>query len=621
MSVITELSLTCTPPPALARDAMSTADRRARAEALGTKMLDFAEQWCERRDDGETYWDFEEAMREVAAELGRAATELMLSAANERYSAGLPARCTVGDREFRRCPDEPRSFNTWFGIVRYGRTYMRAVEGGAGFYPLDADLGILSDRISPALLSTAARLASRVSYGEAREILGWFVPQPPATEVIEQTVLGFGHHTDAWFEQAPAPEDDGDVLVVLTDGKGVPTAKDSELEQRRGPRKDRPAAPSPRHRGRQSRADRGPRPRKKKGDKSKNAKMSNVVVMYSLRRDGELLLGPINRRVYASFGPKRHAFEFARREAEKRGFGPGTSKTVQIVTDGDRDLHRYTDEYFPAAQYPGRVKTVDVMHVLEKLWLAGCCRYKEGTPELAAWVKAQEDLLYADRANEVVAELRRWLESTPKRGPGNKGRRKRLTDTIRYIEDRLDMMAYGTFRELDLEVGSGQVEGAVNYVVARRCDHGGMRWIKERAQAVLHLRCIDINGDWDAFTHWAVDRLQQEARADGTRPRLQTQHAAALPTVIGTAAMQARADDKDGGHNEPPPERAQHAAITTQHTPPSSGSSTDHATDAFQVGAQDAPGDSPSDSAAGTFRQWMSHAIIQLTSMVFAAPA
>ena len=36
-------------------------------------------------------------------------------------------------------------------------------------------------------------------------------------------------------------------------------------------------------------------------------------------------------------------------------------------------------------------------------------------------------------------------------------------------------------------------------MIAKRCDHGGMRWIKERAEALLKLRCIDINGEWDAF--------------------------------------------------------------------------------------------------------------------------
>jgi hypothetical protein len=51
--------------------------------------------------------------------------------------------------------------------------------------------------------------------------------------------------------------------------------------------------------------------------------MATIVVMYTLRRakDGTAtLLGPVNRRVYASFAPKRHVFAVARREADKRGF-------------------------------------------------------------------------------------------------------------------------------------------------------------------------------------------------------------------------------------------------------------------------------------------------------------
>ncbi|MFT4626235.1 MAG: hypothetical protein ACI8PZ_004912, partial [Myxococcota bacterium] len=31
-----------------------------------------------------------------------------------------------------------------------------------------------------------------MSLEEAREVLGWFVPTPPSTEVLEQAVLGFG---------------------------------------------------------------------------------------------------------------------------------------------------------------------------------------------------------------------------------------------------------------------------------------------------------------------------------------------------------------------------------------------------------------------------------------------
>ena len=65
--------------------------------------------------------------------------------------------------------------------------------------------------------------------------------------------------------------------------------------------------------------------------------------MYTLKkgRDEEgkpALLGPINKRVYASYAPKRHAFAVARREADKRGFTKKSRKKIQIVIDGDEDL-------------------------------------------------------------------------------------------------------------------------------------------------------------------------------------------------------------------------------------------------------------------------------------------
>jgi len=97
-----------------------------------------------------------------------------------------------------------------------------------------------------------------------------------------------------------------------------------------------------------------------------------MVVMFTLKRHGNKLLGPINRKLYASFAVKKHAFAIARREANKRGFGPGAGKLIQIVTDGDPDFATYATEYFPEAMH-----SLDVMHVIEKLWTAGECLFRE----------------------------------------------------------------------------------------------------------------------------------------------------------------------------------------------------------------------------------------------------
>jgi len=75
------------------------------------------------------------------------------------------------------------------------------------------------------------------------------------------------------------------------------------------------------------------------------------------------------------------------------------------------------------------------------------------------------------------------------------------------------------------------VEGAIKNLIGKRCDHGGMRWIKERAEAIVQLRCIEANGDWDNFTDFVHDRLQNQAQHHGERPRLQTPTPAPLPTI------------------------------------------------------------------------------------------
>lgn len=299
---------------------------------------------------------------------------------------------------------------------------------------------------------------------------------------------------------------------------------EEELEKRRGKRTKKERPLSPRHRGRQKRARRGPKKRKKKGDKSKNGKASTLVTQYTLKRahDQEgnpVLLGPINKKVYASYAPKRHAFAIARREADKRGFTKESGKRHQIVTDGDEDLERLVKDFFPEATH-----TLDIMHVLEYVWEAGRFLFKEGSKELAAWAKKQERLLYKGKAVLVVQHL-----VDAKRELGEKARAR--LDTIRmYLQKRLRMMEYDELREEDLEVASGVVEGGVKHVIGKRFDNGSMRWIRERAEALLQLRCIEINGDWASFVDFVEKRTLGKSKAEARVTRLLTTQPAPLPT-------------------------------------------------------------------------------------------
>jgi hypothetical protein len=471
--------------------------------------------WARQSDD--TFGAFEKSLLAQMFALGCLLLKLFLSARHQRHTQSdqpLPAGYRRGKRA------AARTLKTVFGPVRYIRAVLIRIGGGPSHHPLDAELGLTRDGFSPWVIGWVTRLAVWVSYPVSQRLcrgaLGW----APSTETIEELVLGQGRQAAPFVRQQPAPPDDGEVLVMEVDGKCPPTATEAELLKRRGPRR-KPgdtrtcacARPKPgvgpclcqRHRGQLMRKRRGSKKRRKKGDKSKNGKEAVLVVMYTLKRgtDGRLH-GPLNKKVWGSFGGRKRAAAWARIEATKRGFGPETTKTVQVVVDGANGLKSNLEALFPNAIF-----TVDVCHVVEKLWDVGHRFHAEGSAELKAQVGAWKELVYAGRAEELLKQLRQLQTRVPQNGPGTKGKRAALKRVIRYIERRVDMMQYGKWREQDLVIASGQVEGAVRQVVGERLDCAGMRWIVGRAEAVLQLRCIELNGDWDAFMAWTQQQNHQ----------------------------------------------------------------------------------------------------------------
>jgi hypothetical protein len=471
-----------------------------------------------------SYESFEVQLIAGVFRLGRLLIALFLCLWHERTPVATTEQ--RGKETYRRQPAKPRLLGTLFGKVRYWRTYLEQTNGRpGGFYPMDAALGLLADGFSMGVLGRAVQLATRMSFAAATVVFSRFVGWSPSHKTIEEATLGLGRHTAAWVEQRPAPEDDGEVLVIQIDSKATPTARQRELELRRGPRRPNPYPDSPRHRGRDKRRHRGSKVRRKKGDKSKNGRMTTIVVMYTLRRgvgpNGESLLkGPMNRWQYASYAPKRHVFAIARREADKRGFHATSGKRVQIMTDGDEDLERYGDEFFPEARH-----SLDVIHVVEYLWKAGACLHREDSHALRGWVEKQKDRLFAGNADTIV----RALQSS-KHDALSQNKRERLEQIINYMTKRLHMMDYAELAMDDLELSSGIVEGAVRFIVSQRFDEGGMRWIKERAEALLQLRCIELNGDWDAFIAFAHRRICCEQRQSRRQTRLLRDAPDPLPT-------------------------------------------------------------------------------------------
>ncbi len=464
-------------------------------------------EFCTQEQKGITFLEFEKKIWKLLSYMGCLYILLFLMSCHNRldYSKWLD----TGLYYIRKALI-PKKLKTTFGEVIYFRTYLvRKNKTAGGFYPLDILLGITRDGFSPSVISLAARIAARVSFITSVKLFNYFYGWSPSTQSVETLVLGLGREASGYMEVAEAPEGDGDVLIIEADGKATPTATDEELEKRRKKRGKNKKGCCQRHRGKDKRKGKK-RKRRKKGDKSKNGRSITIVVMYTLRRGADgLLHGPVNKIVWASYAPRQVTLQWARRQATKRGFPPGTDKRIHIAIDGEPCLKKGLSELSPEATF-----ALDIIHLEEKLWKIGRTYYGEGTVETEKQVEEMKSLLYEGRVNELLSQLREMLKLLSKRAKRDKSKREILSEVIKYMEPRLDMMNYKEYIEEDLPIASGIAEGAARYVVGERMDCSGMRWIPGRAEALLHLRCVELNGDWDKFFDWAYRKWRNKLRKE-----------------------------------------------------------------------------------------------------------
>jgi hypothetical protein len=468
------------------------------------KRLDEIIAYCLNDQEPASFLEFETALLGLLRSLGGLLIQLFLRARHDRLDpAAWQARgYRVAD------PAAGRTLKTSCGLVAYVRAFLvPRYGGGPGVHPLDVALGLTRDAYSPLVIGWFCRLATRMSFQVASGLGGMFLGAAPPASAIEQWVLGLARPAYVYMSEGPLPEDEGEVLVIEIDGKAAPTATEQELARRRGPRAHhKPGCTCQRHRGRARRRRRGRTTRRKKGDKSKNGRSATLVVMYTLRRgeDGRLH-GPINKKVYGTFGSRKSALEWARAQATRRGFPPGTTKVVQLVVDGETCLEQRLRRLFR-----GATLTLDIRHAQEKLWEVGRLFHREGSAELTRWVEDLEELLYRGHVRTLLRRLEQAMRNVHLRGPGTKEKREVLKRVIGYLEARVKLMDYGRLRKQDLVIATGVVEGAARYVVGERLDNSGMRWIEARAEAVLLLRCIEVNGDWEDFMRWSQEQRNQE---------------------------------------------------------------------------------------------------------------
>lgn len=464
--------------------------------------------------------DVEQEVSDAVTALGR---ELMGMFLARQSSLLTEARYEHERVAYELVGEESAELGTRFGKITYRSKIGRAVGRPRARQdrPLERQVG-LSCGFTPAVVATTARLCAHMAFAQARALHRDFFGWAPSPRAVLRIVDATGAEAKPFLEAAPPPENDGEVLVIQVDGKGAPAITSREYAKRTRPHARKGSAGKRRRHERKAKRQSQPKKRRAPGDKSKNAKMAAVGVLYTLRRgeDGKLD-GPVNKRVYGTFTTYRALFEWIIEEAKKRGYGTSKFTKVLLVADGAEVLWTLQQEFFPDA-----LTCLDWFHVVEKLWEVGkavCRGTRRRRKELEAWVAKQRARLRAGEIYAILEELAQRLDATPLTGPGNKYRRTVLAKITSHLEKNIDRLHYDRLRKQDLDIGSGAVEGAVRHLVGARLDASGMRWGKGRAEAVLQLRCVLINGLWNDFQAHVARKVG--FRVKGSPERAQTHDA------------------------------------------------------------------------------------------------
>jgi hypothetical protein len=403
----------------------------------------------------------------------------------------------------------PRVYQSIFGDFKLERTVYGSREGQKiEAVPLDARLQLPESGYSYVLQDWSQALGVEHAFARGAEtlqrILGLVVPVDSMERMNRQmaeSVMDFRESLPA-----PAAKDEGEILVVTADNKGVPM---------RRPAKELPAGC-----------------RRKKGEKANKKQMAAVGCVYSVdpkHRTAEAVVSALFREGTAENKDDSSAEPAAQqkriwsclscekpdgtwRDGEETVFAWMVREVRQrrrprqklvCLMDGQRSLWLMGRNAFPGEKL---VEILDLLHVTPRLWEAAYLFHPEGSAEAAAFVRERLLRVLRGKAGAVIGGLRQ--RATKRRFKTAK--LQKLETICKYLEKNLSRMQYDKYLAAGYPIASGVIEGACRYVVKDRMERAGMRWTISGAQAMLDLRTTYVNGQWKRFHNYRIAREKRQ---------------------------------------------------------------------------------------------------------------
>ena len=403
----------------------------------------------------------EMAMRAAMHQAGATALSQLLRheppGVNERE---IPCPCGR-----KACYREMRSRHvlTAVGKVEFLRPWYLCPQCHNGQFPADATLDIEKTELSPGVRRMLALVGSEAPFDHGRRQIELLAGLKVTTKAVERTAEAIGGDIARGEQLAvnqarqldlpiivgePIP-----ILYVQMDGTGVPVVK-KETEGRAGKVDGQPAH-------------------------TREVKFGCVFTQTNWDEEGYPIRDP-DSTTYT--GAIETASQFGNRiylEAWNRGWNRAEKKVV--IADGAEWIWNIADLHFP-----GAIQIVDLFHARQHLWELGRILNPGDIPRQKQWILRHQPKLDDGKIEKLVRFLRGINASTPS-----------LAETIRiqatYFERNAERMRYPAFRHQHLFVGSGVIEAGCKTVIGSRLKRSGMFWTVSGANAIIALRCCQLN--------------------------------------------------------------------------------------------------------------------------------
>ncbi len=416
-------------------------------------------------------------------------------------------------KEVRRLKDlHKRGYFSVFGLFELARAvYGTREKQKIQWVPLDAQLSLPESKFSYLLQDWDQDLAVDGPFAQVNDVIQKILGFRQSVNSLERTNRKMSQSVEVFWDQetAPAADEEGTLMVIQADGKGVVMRPETKAE-------DQPSVAVPHSEAQENEEE--------KGGKKKMALVGAAYTVDTFIRTPEQILDalfrdtqkeeqsaprpkPVAKHVRASLlrdgnGTMRPSYDeiFGWLAQEVKLRNPDGEKSMPCVMDGQEALWAALPKYFPNLEL---IPILDIIHACSYVWDATHLFYKKGTPQAVSFAKDRILRLLKGEVDGVIRGLR-WkgtYELLPKKPL------EELERVCGYFENNRHRMAYDEYLAAGYPIASGVIEGACRNVIVDRMEHSGMRWVLDGAHAMLGLRCIKLSGAWDEFTRF---RIKQE---------------------------------------------------------------------------------------------------------------